>query len=53
MLILANHVNFTGWIRKAKKYYEMMGVCNEGRVKTVVMYVAERASIGGKKNILV
>ena len=32
-----------GWIRKAEKYYELVGVPNEDRVKIVVLYISGKA----------
>jgi len=32
-----------GWIRKAEKYFEMVGVPNEDRVKIAVMYIKGKA----------
>jgi hypothetical protein len=28
-----------GWLRKVEKYFEMIGMPNEDRVKIVVMYI--------------
>lgn len=32
-----------GWIRKAEKYYELVGVPNEDKVKIVVLYISGKA----------
>jgi hypothetical protein len=32
-----------GWLRKAEKYFEMVGVPNEDKVKIAVMYVNGKA----------
>ena len=46
-----------GWIRKAEKYYELVGVPNEDTVKIVVLYISGKAEywwrgIGCNANIL-
>jgi hypothetical protein len=32
-----------GWIRKAEKYFELIGVPNEDRVQIAIMYISGKA----------
>lgn len=40
--------DYDGWIRKAEKYFELLGIPPEDRVKIAVLYVSGRLNIGGE-----